>query len=800
MTCVALAHSTRRAALLFAVAAVLTMGAPAAAQVTGSVAGRIIDADTKQPLPGATVQIRGLSLGAAARLDGRFTVERVPEGLHVLEVKYLGYRTHLESDVRVVRGKAATVEEIELSTTRLSVGDVTVSQRAAEELEPLSASANVLSREEIRRSPGAAGGVLRAVSSLPGVSASDGEFSAFAVRGGGTSDNLILIDNIPFDKVSHFEGGSDEQEAAGGRFSVFTGGLIEDAYFSAGGFGVQYGRKGASVLDLKIKEGSTEGPRADASYDLLGWEVNYDGPSYLAGNTSFVLNARRFDVSRPLKLIGRGDYGVPIMSDLIAKTTTFLGSRHKVSALGLYSSDSFVRSVDNVLEAGDLVENDLWTIDEARVLGGVNWRWLTSERSFLHTTAYVRANRRERRTGDVAAIGGGLEVPETAAGLVVRDGILRQDEDEDEVGVRAAFSHVSDGSGTLNVGGEVYRIGLNYRQQLGAADTVYVFAPDDPRPEGQQFLVITPKQADYLTDNASVHGAAYLSYAWGRGRLSVEPGLRYTYNGFSGDSYLAPRVQATYRIDPRTSLNAAAGAYYQQPLYPIVVLDPANQSLANERSLHAILGVSRQVGPDLRLTVETYYKGLSDLAVRQDRTSNVFTSRGTGWAAGVDAILIKRFTDRYYGQLTYSFAAAERDDDDGRGSYPAPTLQPHIFNVIAGMEITDNLLVSGKWKYAVGRPRDTYTVYSDVHGPDGPLRFSQEVLERNGGRLRDFHLLNLRVDYRWQFRRLGVVTFLDLYNVYGRINPTESRFSELAGVERDIGFGVVAASGVKLEL
>ena len=57
------------------------------------------------------------------------------------------------------------------------------------------------------------------------------------MRGGSPEENIILIDNIPFDKVSHFSGGStEEQDKQGGRFSFFAPNLIEEAQFQVGGF------------------------------------------------------------------------------------------------------------------------------------------------------------------------------------------------------------------------------------------------------------------------------------------------------------------------------------------------------------------------------------------------------------------------------------------------------------------------------------------------------------------------------------------------------------------------------------
>ena len=136
---------------------------------------------------------------------------------------------------------------------------------------------------------------------LPGVSTSGGEFAAFSVRGGSPKENIILIDNIPFDKISHFNGGStEEQNKQGGRFSIFAPNLIEEARFQAGGFSAQYGGKLASFLDIRLKEGNRQTPTVDGRFDITGWELNYDGPAYLHGGTSLVLSARHTDFERIL--------------------------------------------------------------------------------------------------------------------------------------------------------------------------------------------------------------------------------------------------------------------------------------------------------------------------------------------------------------------------------------------------------------------------------------------------------------------------------------------------------------------
>ncbi len=63
--------------------------------------GRITDAKTGDPLPGASIYLVDDKLGAVADADGRYAINNIPVGHHILEVSHLGY--------------ASIVEHIELS-------------------------------------------------------------------------------------------------------------------------------------------------------------------------------------------------------------------------------------------------------------------------------------------------------------------------------------------------------------------------------------------------------------------------------------------------------------------------------------------------------------------------------------------------------------------------------------------------------------------------------------------------------------------------------------------------------------
>jgi hypothetical protein len=69
-------------------------------------------------------------------------------------------------------------------------------------------------------------------------------------------------------------------------------------------------------------------------------------------------------------------------------------------------------------------------------------------------------------------------------------------------------------------------------------------------------------------------------------------------------------------------LSLAGGVYLQLPIRDITA-DARNAVLPPERSAHAIIGLSRMLRPDIKVSVEGYRRSLSDLPVRHDRTTGL---------------------------------------------------------------------------------------------------------------------------------------------------------------------------------
>src|SRR6185436_19953819 len=57
----------------------------------GTVAGRVWDAETAQPVPGAVVTLPELNRTAAADDSGRYVLRGIPAGPHRITIRFMGY-------------------------------------------------------------------------------------------------------------------------------------------------------------------------------------------------------------------------------------------------------------------------------------------------------------------------------------------------------------------------------------------------------------------------------------------------------------------------------------------------------------------------------------------------------------------------------------------------------------------------------------------------------------------------------------------------------------------------------------
>ena len=89
---------------------------------TGLVKGRVIDRQTQEPLPGATVVVAGR--GVATDANGRYTAQ-LPEGAYNLSFSYISYRPLTMDNIKVQAGQETTLD-VEMDPESIGLDEITV--------------------------------------------------------------------------------------------------------------------------------------------------------------------------------------------------------------------------------------------------------------------------------------------------------------------------------------------------------------------------------------------------------------------------------------------------------------------------------------------------------------------------------------------------------------------------------------------------------------------------------------------------------------------------------------------------
>ncbi len=768
-------------------------------QNVGAIKGKVIEQTTKQPIVGANIAIQNNAISTETDSLGNFSLINVAEGNYSIEISFFSFQQKILTDIIVVREKTFYAE-IELVDAVSELGPITVKAFKNENLKTMPVSTYSFSREEISRNPGAQGDIFRAIGILPGVSSSGGQFSAIAVRGQGIRDNVYMVDDIPIFEVSHLEGSSSGfNDPNGGRFSIFAPRVVDNAVFQGGGFSAQFGRKSSSYLGLGIKEGNKNTSTISGQFDLLGATLIYDGP--LAKTTSLFATARYQNFSLLKKVVGLKNIGLPIYGDYMIKTTTQINEKNKLSFIAMYNPETYDKTINDVIESDKVEDISVVKTTNNKALLGLNLRTLTSKNSFVKHIAYYR------NLTSNNSIGASFPNANPDGSFFTKNNIPFESDvktiknNQTEIGYRSIFTHRFHNS-TLTTGIDFSNVSIDYLRNLKQTDTLYSFTENDYRPNpSQYYVVLQPQYFNAKFKENANNASAYLDYSFTAfKKLTLNAGLRYDYTGFAKQHTISPRLSGSIAIAEQSSINFATGIFYQDPLLTDIADQSSNNILKNEKATQFILGYKNYFANDLKLVVETYYKRLDKLLSKPFSGQSILNSNGSGNAYGLDINLTKRLSEKYYGQIGYSFSQSKRNDNNGQGEYNYTYSQPHIFSLLASYKPNNKWVLSTKFRYATGRPKDSYIIHNNVFNNINYSRFSQEILSKNGNRLNDFISFDLRADYRVQIKKTSLTAFIDIVNMLNRYNQSSQSFQPITGKIYFDGLAIFPSFGIRLEI
>lgn len=769
-----------RHALWLALSAHL-IGFPAfahAAEAPGALTIIVRDQSTDRPVSNAKVTITERETASARSMEtdaqGRLLVEQLDPGLYTLNIAKAGFASIYEPSVRVITRKNSRVE-FELGVPMLQ--EVVVQGRPLDAF--ASPSSVYLDRETLRGAVGGGADPLLSLDGLPGL-ASASEFAAFSVRGRGPRDNLIFVDEFPFDKAVHFDAtlGEDEDVGGGGRFSIFAPNVIRGAEFSPGGWGPAYGGRAASLLKLDVADGSPS-PSASLRLDLAGYEVGYDGPLGIGEDATLLVSARRLDFGDFFEDIEELDIGNPVLRDILVKSAVPINASNTLEVLLIDTRETYTRDVTHVFESPDFEDAALLDFEQDSDLYGLTLRSLIGKDAVWTNKVYRRASNKISSEGE--AFPDLVPPGSPASSFPVREDILTVTEDETEVGWRSDFATMNRW-GAFNAGVQLTRIELDYSTVLDGDWIRYIYDDDDFRPDpAQRYIVLTPANINTSLSRKATHYAAYVDQGFRRGAWDLRTGLRLERDGLTDESLLSPRLRLTWQPDKRFRYFATAGLFHQSPRLLDLAANQTN-TLENEKITHGSVGLEYVPNDTWSVLTEVYYQDLANLVVDLDRANGTFANVGDGTSYGFDVVAKGTIREGLYATATYSWNDAQVDRKDGRGAVADEFSREHVATLGMTWEITDRWKVAARYKYLSGRPEDAYIIHEDVLGPGQPMRYSRETTGRGVGRKSGYGVLNARVDYRRAFGPIDVTAFLDVINLTSAASTDDTEFDYRRGV------------------
>lgn len=230
---------------IFSIISILMLCSPLIAQTgVGKLSGKVIDANTREPLIGANVVILNTDQGAATNLNGEYFVLNITPGTYDVRVSYVGYAPKTIKEVRIVAGITYELN-VELSTD-FTLPEIVVQDKKFFE-EKATNTVKVIDSDQIARIP--VKGVQNIASLQAGVVVSEGSGgvegnASINVRGGRGSEVLYIVDGVPQNNLYTRTTVAQVSNAA-----------IEQISFQVGGYEAKYGQAQSGIINVTTKSG-----------------------------------------------------------------------------------------------------------------------------------------------------------------------------------------------------------------------------------------------------------------------------------------------------------------------------------------------------------------------------------------------------------------------------------------------------------------------------------------------------------------------------------------------------------------
>ncbi len=218
------------------------MSVPLFAGTTGKITGTVTDANTGEPLIGATVIVVGTKLGAKTDFDGNYVILNVPPGVYEVRATYVGYQP------KVVKGIKVSVDltsraDFKMGAEEIQSAEVVVTAERPLVIKDMTATRAAVSSEEIRALP---------IQNPSQVLEIQGGVVGGTVRGGRRGEVAYIVDGFAVNDV--FDG----NQSRGVNNVGVESQAIQELELLTGGYNAEYGQAMAGIVNIVTKDGGSK--------------------------------------------------------------------------------------------------------------------------------------------------------------------------------------------------------------------------------------------------------------------------------------------------------------------------------------------------------------------------------------------------------------------------------------------------------------------------------------------------------------------------------------------------------------
>lgn len=703
--------------------------------------------------------------GTVTNKFGFYSMTSIAPGTYVLVVRSVGYAPFSTSFI-VSDTTTSLRLDLRVRAEDVRLGEVTVEGDRQQSATPPISTVE-LSPEFVNQMPSLGGekDVFRVLQLLPGVKAASEISSGLYIRGGSPDQNLVLLDGVIVYNPSHL----------GGFLSTFNSDALLDIRLHKGAFPAEYGGRLSSVLDMTMREGTKEKVKGSGGISLISSRLTVEGP--INDDATFMLSGRRMYLDLLMPLADPdGEAPRYYFYDFNAKVNSRLSESDRIFVSGYFGRD--------VLFSPESRNFDDEQFDISWGNATANLRWMHIVSSSLFTNfSFIYTN--------------------------YKFSTLLEENDRSNFEV---FSGIQD----LMVRGEAqYFPSEDHIVKIGLESTLHKFRVGAEQNSSNNDL---DELQINLSDISSLDASLYAQDEWKiTPKFSTNIGARLYY--FDQGNYLRfePRLSASYEIADGVQLKGSF-AVANQFLHLIVRNDlslptdlwfPSTETIKPSQSVQGVLGISTLLfDNEYLLTVETYYKGMSNLHEYKDNAAFSFGAPldsqftvGSGKAYGLEVFFNKRLGS-FTGWIGYTLAWTQRtfpELNNGKMFYPRYDRR-HDVSLVLTYKLGESWELGATWVYGSGQaytvPSGQYS-FDPIEGNENTDYYSSntynDYTERNAYRLPAFHKLDLNFMHKFSWFNLPWELSLNVYNAYNHKNT----FAQFIGYDYNSGSSSYAKRVVK---